>query len=236
LDGFKFREKVGIFKNFIDKWTYVKTHSKGAIRLLAKLILNSLYGKFASNPDVTGKVPYLKDDGSCGFRVGESEFKDPIYTPMGIFITSWARYTTITTAQKCYDRVIYCDTDSIHLEGLEIPEVIKDIIDDKRLGYWAHETTFKRAKYIRQKTYVYEKYVKDTGEVDDDGEKIYDDVKDKREATGTKLTVKCAGMPDGIKKKVTFENFMVGFKSFGKLLPKHVNGGVVLENTEFTIK
>jgi hypothetical protein len=48
--------------------------------------------------------------------------------------------------------------------------------------------------------------------------------------------VKCAGMPDKIKEKVTFKTFNVGFSSFGKLLPKHVDGGVVLVDTEFTIK
>lgn len=241
VSGFKFKQATGIFNQFIDKWTYVKTTSEGAIKLLAKLMLNSLYGKFASNPDVTGKYPYLKEDGSCGFSLGEEEFKDPVYTPMGIFITSWARYTTITTAQKCFDRIIYCDTDSIHLTGTEMPEVIKDIVDDNKLGYWAHETTFRKAKYIRQKTYVYEPCLKEKR--NDAGEIVYDkEGKIKwipcipSEATKIEFTVKCAGMPDGIKKHVTFDNFQVGFKSFGKLLPKHVSGGVVLVDTEFTIK
>jgi hypothetical protein len=208
--GWKFRQKTGIFKDFIDKWMYIKTNSSGAVKQLAKLMLNSLYGKFASNPNVTGKIPYLKEDGSCGFRIGEEEFKDPVYTPMGVFITSWARYTTITTAQNVYDRIIYCDTDSIHIVGTEIPEAIKEIIDDNILGYWKHESTFQRAKFIRQKTYV--------------------------EEINGELHVKCAGMPDKVKHKVTFDNFKVGFKSFGKLLPKHVDGGVVLVDTEFTIK
>jgi hypothetical protein len=49
----------------------------------------------------------LKEDGSNGLRYWDEEgnvikeYKDPVYTPMGVFITSWARYTTITTAQKC---------------------------------------------------------------------------------------------------------------------------------------
>lgn len=231
-EGWKFQQKIGLFKDFIDKWMYVKTHSDGAIKLLAKLMLNSLYGKFASNPDVTGKVPYLKEDGSTGYKRGDEEYKNPIYTPMGIFITSWARYTTISTAQKCYDRIIYCDTDSMHLEGLEMPEVIKDIIDDNKLGYWAHESTFKRAKYLRQKTYVYDKYVK---VVEKNGEKVFKDCSPD-EATDLKFVVKCAGMPDTIKEKVTFDKFEVGFSSWGKLLPKHVSGGVVLVDTEFTIK
>lgn len=210
LHGWKFKQKTGLFKEFIDKWMYIKTHSTGAIKLLAKLMLNSLYGKFATNTNVTGKRPYLKEDGSCGYEMGEEAFKDPIYTPMGVFITSWARYTTISTAQSVFDRILYCDTDSIHILGTTIPEAIKNIVDDNILGYWKHESTFSRAKFVRQKTYV--------------------------EEVNGHLDVKCAGMPDGIKGKVTFENFKVGFSSFGKLLPKHVNGGVVLVDTEFTIK
>lgn len=228
IDGFKFREKTGLFKDFIDKWTYVKTHEDGAKKQLAKLMLNSLYGKFASNPDVTGKVPYLKDDGSLGFRVGDEEYKDPVYTPMGVFITAWARFTTITAAQACYNRIIYCDTDSIHLTGTEVPEIIKDIVDPKKLGYWAHESTFKRAKYLRQKTYVQDIYVK---EVDGKLKECSPD-----EATTTKFSVKCAGMTDTIKKKVTFDNFAVGFSSMGKPKPVQVNGGVVLVDSVFTIK
>lgn len=225
LEGWKFRSKVGMFKKFIDKWTYVKTHETGAKRQLAKLMLNSLYGKFASNPNVTGKVPYLKEDGSNGFMLGDEEFKDPVYTPMGVFITSWARYTTISTAQKCYDRILYCDTDSIHLSGTDIPDAIKDIVDDKKLGYWGFESTFKRARFLRQKTYIEDVYINEKGK------ECFPD-----EAVGTKLQVKCAGMPDSVKKKVTWDNFQVGFSSFGKLLPKQVDGGVVLVDTEFTIK
>lgn len=217
VGGWKFRSKVGMFKEFIDKWMLVKATNKGAIRLLAKLMLNSLYGKFATNPKVTGKVPYLKEDGSNGFTLPKDEngnvvdeFKDPVYTPIGVFVTSYARNLTIRTAQKCYDRIIYCDTDSIHLEGTEIPDVIKDVIDDNKLGYWKHESTFQRARFIRQKTYI--------------------------EEINGKLHVICAGMPDRIKEKVTWENFHVGFSANGKLLPKQVKGGVVLEDTMFTLK
>lgn len=231
IEGWKFQAATGIFNEFIDKWMYVKTHEKGAKRVLAKLMLNSLYGKFATNPDVTGKIPYLKEDGSLGFRVGEETYRDPVYTPMGVFITSWARYNTITTAQKCYDRIIYCDTDSIHLTGLEIPIVIKDIVDDDKLGYWAHEGTFKRAKYLRQKTYLQELYAK---EEEKDGE-IKVVTCNKAEATTLKKKVACAGMQDHIKETVTFENFKKGFYAT-RLIPKQVKGGVVLVDTPYEIK
>lgn len=234
ISGWKFQAKTNMFNDFIDYWTAVKTSkdSEPAQVILAKLMLNSLYGKFASNPNVTGKYPVLKPDGSLKFEMGEIEFKDPVYTAMGAFVTSWARDITIRTAQKCYDRIIYCDTDSIHLVGTEIPEAIQDVIHDKELGKWAFEGTFKEAKYIRQKTYYhvyYAKIIEKNGE-----DKVVQCPKE--EATTELHSVKCAGMPKSVKKFVTLDNFKVGFKSGGKLVPRQVPGGVVLKDTEFTLK
>lgn len=234
--GYMFKKKNNLFRDFIDYWMDIKINNEGAIKALAKLMLNSLYGKFASNPVVTGKIPFLKEDGSLGFRlpykedefvekngklypVIEEELKDPVYTAMGVFITSYAREYTIRTAQSVYDRICYCDTDSIHITGTEIPEAIKDIIDPDKLGYWNHESTFQRAKFIRQKTYA--------------------------EEVDGHLDVKCAGMPDYMKKYVVWENFnrynekmLLPARDgywFGKLMPKQVKGGVVLEPTSFMI-
>ena len=210
VQGWKFRSKKEMFKKFIDRWTYVKVNNKGAIRELAKLMLNSLYGKFATNPDVTKRIPYLKEDGSLGFQMGDEEFKDPEYTPMGAFITAYARHETISTAQLCYDRIIYCDTDSVHLVGTEIPEILKDRIDPNKMGYWDFETKFEKGRYLRQKTY---------GHVID-GE----------------FKVTCSGMSDEVKKNVTWDNFHIGFSSYGSLRGKQVAGGVVLVDREFSIK
>lgn len=229
LNGWKFKGKRGMFNQFIEKWTYIKINNEGAIKALAKLMLNSLYGKFATNPDIQGKEPFLKTDGSNGFVLGDEEFKDPVYTAMGVLITSYARELTIGTAQACYDRIIYCDTDSIHLVGTEIPEAIKDIIDGDKLGFWDHESNFKRAKYVRQKTYVQDLYEKQN----EKGKWVK---ATKHDFERIKFSVKCAGMPDSIKEKVKFEDFNVGFTSMGKLAPKQVSGGVVLVDTAFTIK
>jgi len=226
--GWKFKAQTGMFNDFIDKWMKVKKKETGAKKESAKLMLNSLYGKFASNPDVTGKIPYLREDGSTGLRMmQEKEFKDPVYTPMGTFITSWARHTCISSAQLCFDRIIYCDTDSIHLTGLDTPDAIKELVDPDELGYWKYEGAFKKAKYLRQKTYYHVYYAK----MDGDKKKQCDP----NEATTTIHAVKCAGMPDKVKENVTYETFKIGFSSYGKLLPKHVKGGVVLVDTAFSI-
>ena len=62
--GWKFKSIKGIFKNYIDKWIIRKNEAtisgnKGQ-RTLAKLMLNSLYGKFATSLDVQSKIPYLR--------------------------------------------------------------------------------------------------------------------------------------------------------------------------------
>ena len=49
IDGFKFKSIHGIFKDYIDKWNKVKMDNTGeggkpALRTIAKLMLNSLYG------------------------------------------------------------------------------------------------------------------------------------------------------------------------------------------------
>ena len=208
INGYKFRACKGLFKDYIHKYMEMKKNNTGAKRQLAKLLLNNLYGKFASNPKTQEKIPYLNESGEVEYKTITAKDKEPVYTPVGIFITSYARARIQRTAQSVYHRFCYCDTDSIHIIGDDIPDID---IDDKELGKWALESTFKRARFIRAKTYI---------------EELED---------GT-LNVKCAGLPDNLKELCTFDNFKVGLKLYGKLLPKRYNGGVILEETDFTIK
>ena len=156
------------------------------------------------------------------------EIRDSIYIPVASFITSYARNKTIRTSQaikdytiKNYnkDYYIYSDTDSIHL--LDIDEnILKSFvdIDDYKLGAWKIESKFIKGKYIRQKCYI---------------ELGYDD----------KLNVTVAGLPKKLGKYITFENFNKGLQILAsdtekehKLTFKHVKGGVILADTDFSIK
>ena len=211
IDGWKFKSAKGIFKDYIDYWNgqKVKATIEGnkPMRQIAKLMLNSLYGKFASRTQIASKVPFMQD-GIIKYRTTELKDKAPVYVPVGIFITAWARYKTITSAQKVYDRFIYADTDSLHLAGDNIPPELE--ISDTELGKWKHESTFSKAKFLRQKSYI--------------------------EVIDNKLNITCAGMPDRCYDNVTFDNFTLGASYAGKLAPKHVPGGIVLTDTPFTIK
>lgn len=248
--GWKFKSTMGLFTEYIDKWTKVKVEStlngNKAMRTLAKLMLNALYGKFATNPNVQSKIPYY-DNGIVKYSKGPKETRSPIYIPVGTFITAWARHKTITSAQKVYNMFAYADTDSLHLElklppelsamsnddlerlttadlqkyGVPIPDDF--IVDPVALGAWKIESRFTRARFLRQKSYVEDWNPPETW---GNPETYNKDL----------LNITCAGMPQSCYKFVTWENFHEGATYPGKLQPKHVPGGIVLKDIDFTIK
>lgn len=234
-EGYYFLATDSLFKEYIDKWTAVKIKAtedgNAGLRTIAKLMLNALYGKFGTNPMVKSKYPIF-EDGLVKYKTDEGEMKDPVYVALASFVTSYARQITISSAQKNYNRFIYADTDSLHLVGDEIPDLK---VHDTKLGYWAIEGYFTKGKFIRAKSYIEEQ--KENKAFDDiDIEKrvgLYSDIKT-RELK--RLHVTCAGMPDACHKYITFDNFKSGTKVNGKKVAKRVKGGVVIEDSQFTIK
>lgn len=252
IDGWKFKSSNTMFRAYIDKWMQVKIEStkngnKG-MRTLAKLMLNALYGKFALNPRVRSKHPKF-DNGKIVYELGEQEYRNPIYIPVGTFITAWARDKTIRSAQTCYDRFIYADTDSLHLYGLDIPDGIE--VDPTKLGAWKHESSFVLGRYVRAKTYLERELILGYGHY-----KYVDGNKTKRTLKRSPIAIlkstdhkrikidrlimrdkiTCAGLPERCYPQVTWENFKIGKAYNGKLTFSHVNGGVVLKEVDFTIK
>lgn len=107
LDGFMFRGIYGLFDNYIDYWTEKKIEAgkqgnKGK-RQIAKLQLNSLYGKFAKSTRIKSKYPYIGEDGLIRYTMSKTEEKDGIYIPVAAFITAYARKKTISTSQAIKD-------------------------------------------------------------------------------------------------------------------------------------
>ena len=230
-NGWKFKALKGLFTNYIDYWTERKINAKkennNVLYIISKLMLNSLYGKFGLNPRVRGKIPYLNEEGIVKYKLGEEEIRKAIYIPVATFITSYARRKTIETSQSIKDYTInkygidyyiYSDTDSIHLLNIDEKELKQFVdIDDYELGKWKLESKFTRGKYLRQKCYIEE----------------YED----------KLNVTVAGLPKKLGKYINFDNFKQGMEILAsdndkdhKLRFKHVKGGVLLVDTDFTIK
>ena len=240
-----------MFDKYINYWMdqKIKAGKEGnqPMRQIAKLMLNSLYGRFGLSIAARQKAPYLDHDGVVRFALLPEEEREPVYIPVACFITSYGRVDTIRTSQKIRDyslkkygkdAYLYSDTDSIHctLNEEDLENLKDDIfIDDYALGAWAKESDFDKALFIRQKCYI--------------------------EEENGKLNVTVAGLPKYLTPLITFDNFKKGFTTEGltlaqmidlaskngatpeqlkklhpKLTYKYVKGGVILADTDFTIK
>lgn len=251
LDGCWFYAEIGLFDSYMEKYKTMKMNNKGALRELAKLFLNNLYGKMASSTDSSFKVAYIKDDKSLGFMACMENGKKPGYIPVGSAITSYARNFTIRAAQKNYHGkdnpgFIYADTDSIHCD---IPwNTVSGVnIHDKNFCCWKPESCWDVAIFTRQKTYIEHVVQEDLQDID----KPY-------------YNIKCAGMPKKCKNlfelsmqgftpdendtdytdeekeflthKRKLEDFTIGLSVPGKLRPKRIRGGILLVETPYQMR
>lgn len=251
LDGCWFYAEIGLFDSYIEKYKTMKMNNKGALRELAKLFLNNLYGKMASSTDSSFKVAYLKEDKSIGFMTCMENGKKPGYIPVGSAITSYARNFTIRAAQMNYhgkdkSGFIYADTDSIHCDTpWNLVSGVK--IHDKNFCCWKPESCWDVAIFTRQKTYIEHVVQENLQDID----KPY-------------YNIKCAGMPKKCKNlfelsmrgfeppeggdnyteeereflshKRTLEDFTIGLSVPGKLRPKRIRGGVLLVETPYKMR
>ena len=199
-----------VFKDYIDRWYEVKKNAKNDVeRSLAKLMLNSLYGKFGMNDSRVTKMPVALDD-KIIYAVMENN-TTYYYKEVASYITSKARCKLASFMNRCGDNFLYCDTDSVYYIGHDIPELFKDVVDPKKLGYWKYEGHYTRFKALKAKCYL----------------KQLDD--------GT-IERKIAGCPKECAELITFENFAPNLKlSNAKKCKKKVKGGIVIGNTDFTI-
>ena len=210
----------GFFDDYINKYMKIKANSTGAIRTLAKLFLNNLYGKFGTKCEQAEKIPYIGDDDLLHFRLTEIHDKPAVYIPIAAFITAYSRRFTIKAAQQNYEIFCYADTDSIHC--LDTPTGIT--VHNSDLCAWKIESEWNEAQFVRQKTYAERLDICGPGEF---------------------LDIKCAGMVEESKKELihminrgekTIEDFDIGLVIPGhKLRPMQAKGGVILVETDYTL-
>ena len=239
LDGCYFRTMEGIFQPYIEKYKRMKQTSKGARRQLAKLFLNNLYGKMASNKDSSFKYMFLDEDGKLEAIDIDASDKEAGYIAIGSAITSYAREFTIRAAQKNYQYFIYADTDSLHLCTSDISKVVGVPLHATEFSRWKCEALWDEAIFVRQKTYIEHVIAEDLEPIE---EPYYN--------------VKCAGLPEKCKKLLkmsinqdctdedleglsdicrdfvkiprTIQDFKVGLRIPGCLKAKRIEGGTIL--------
>lgn len=244
LDGCWFNTVCGtvLFGKYIEYWAKIKQESTGAVRQLAKLMLNNLYGKLATSRKACTREPYIDEHNILKYRINtNNKNKKLTYIPQATFITSYAREFTIKTAQANIDRLCYIDTDSIHITGLDKP---KNLVEHPtKFSCWKCETTWDDAIFVRQKTYC---------------EHI---VEEDHKSVESYWNLKACGLPDRAKQlflakceltekpenmtaeeamyirtKADISDFSIGLNiPFGKLVPKNTEQGVILEERGFTI-
>jgi len=194
--------------------------SKGVMKLAIKLLLNSLYGKFAQ--DLSGEI-FLYSDINEYERVIALD-TDTIYKPFASAVTAYSRENLINTMYMIGDDFIYCDTDSIYFKNVKRCMPIFEaagIIHDNNLGKWATEyTAITKGKFLSKKNYIIEC--------------TYYDKDAKREVTKVKLT--CVGLSHKYHNQVNFSNFVLGSAPFEIYKMVNIYGGKAMRKTTFEIK
>lgn len=251
--GYKFKAREDLFSDYINYWNQLKIKSKvgqnHSMYQISKKMMNSLYGKFGTKTENILKEPVKMDDDIVHFENFRKEDRKPVYVAASAFTTAYGREHLIRTAQKIrdwsmkkygQDLYVYSDTDSITIKLINKEEDIEDLkqiidIHKYKLGAWKIEDEFKRAKFLRSKTYI-------------------------KEYTNGTLDVTIAGFPKNLAPLLNFDNFERGFstkdmtladmvelarkngateeqiKKLDKNLKyKYVKGGVILEESGFTI-
>lgn len=212
------------FKQYVDKFVGekidCKTRGDKAGEIFAKLLLNSPYGKFGQNPE------HYYD-----YWVGEPENPDiyELYSADPHTQNIWRKkaeaesYYDVATAASvtgaaramlmlALDRAknpVYCDTDSIICEGLDLE------VDDKRLGAWKLEALGDKIAIAGKKMYALK-----------DGKKIVKTASKGVVLTGEEIFELCGG------KDKHWQNDAPAF-SLGKKRVKFVHRkikGVKIEN------
>lgn len=265
LDYCVFSSVKGIFDSYIDKYAEIKKNSTGAMRTEAKLFLNNLYGKMASSTESSFKVAYLKEDETVGFYDVREYDKEPGYIAVGSAVTSYARNFTIRAAQQNYygpDKpgFIYADTDSIHCD-LPADEIKGITVHPVNFCCWKLESSWDFGWFSRQKTYIEHVVAEDLKPIDnpfysvkcagmpercknlfiesfnpDAATNIEKGLNPRNPAEPLANSSLTPEEIDFLAKTRTIDDFNIGLTVPGKLRPKRIPGGVILEDSYFTMR
>jgi hypothetical protein len=167
--GLYFPKKHKIFTKYVDYFYNLRMSNKNnALNLISKLLLNSLYGKFAERTEGT-MLSQLSDDDKKKFTakgIGFSEYSENMnlylvetkrrikhpHKYISIFTTAYARCYMYDFLVKYAKNVVYMDTDSIHMTDKMDNEFIGSKIGLFKPEYSGKGIYNGRKQYIIDKT------------------------------------------------------------------------------------
>lgn len=156
LSGYYFKESEKLFNNYVNHYYNIKSHAKDETeRYIAKLMLNSLYGKFGQKLRGEKLEVFSKENLKKGKILDyEHELilvdRDLHVKFKGIhiacYITSLARYILFSEMERIgFNNIWYCDTDSIITN--------KKLQTSKQIGKLKLEHKIKEGVFLLGKTY-----------------------------------------------------------------------------------
>ena len=161
--GWKFAANTDNFTDYIDRWFALKSVSTGARRNIAKLMLNSLIGKFGTTPrDAMLSPRYDADDGRVEWHVTPSDNAQTSrhYLPVAMFVTAYARQTLFGVCRQ-NGNIVSINTDGFmivngeHAQGMERHPT--------KLGRWKTAAHYRFLRIIDVGMYQGER---DNGDID----------------------------------------------------------------------
>lgn len=116
MGGYMFKASTNLFKDYMNKWGRLKEDSKKENEILksklAKLMMNSLYGKFSISPNIQRKNPVLYDK-RVVLRKLDDYYKafniNKVFIPLGTFITAYGRKRMTQIGECIKYKNIYID-------------------------------------------------------------------------------------------------------------------------------
>lgn len=173
-----FQKREMLFQGYVSEMEVMKTTSKGAKKQFAKLMQNSLYGKFGMSRERDAFVNIKEEEKLIAegkpYHIIENKFYQTdfietvkmsqaqyIQPHIAAYVTGFARillYESIMEATKKGNKIAYCDTDSMVLD-CELPS---ELVDDNEYGKWKLEYKVKEGIFFQPKFY-YEDVIKSDG-------------------------------------------------------------------------
>jgi len=158
ISVYKFASISNLFGPYVSThYETKKTATDPINRTKAKLLLNSLYGKFAQRTD-TYRIHYELIDGLLNTTTEKETIETKAYHPIAITITQKSRVLLFKTIHQLHEagyKVYYTDTDSIKTDAN--PETFQKItgnLDQDRIGAWKYEGVATESVFIAPKKYL----------------------------------------------------------------------------------